>query len=683
MLTVSLLSCGGQKNTTQSVMKETQDTDQMPKPGPAPKIHFSKPIVYKLNNGMKIIIVENHKLPRVTANLNIDTPPFNLKDKKGADDLLSSMLGTGSKNVNKDEFNEKIDFYGARVNLNEGGFYINALSKFFPEVFKLTVDQALNPNFTEEEFQTKKKELIEGLKMQEKSTPAAASNVLKKLAYGKHPYGEITTIDNVEKIKKEDVENYYSKVYDPSNAYLIIVGDVKAEEIKKMAENYFNNWESVKTKPAIIIPKINNVPKTEVDFVNMPHASQAELKVAHRSDVTMGNPDYHKVLLMNSILGGDFNSYLNMTLREKHGWTYGARSHFGTNKYGALFNASTSVRNSVADSATVVTMNQLNKIRDEKVDEEFLNNTKQKYMGNFVLQMENPTTIARQAYNIYVNNLPEDFYETFLQKIESVTSDDIQQVANKYLHPDQARIIIAGKASEIVPGLKEKGYTIKFFDKEGNPVKAPKTNTAIPQNLKTDDVINNYFKAIGGIEKIKDIKSVEMIYEGNFQGNQLQISKKAMAPNKVISEVKMMGMTLSKEYFDGEKGYRESRGQKFPMTDEMIKEKQLEPQPFPVMGLYKTAKLERKEKIDGKDYYVLKTKNAEYYFDAQTGLLKQIVESQEMNGKVITQATNMSDYKEYNGVKFPETITLPAGPQEIILKLKDVKLNSLNESEFK
>ena len=682
VITVSLFSCGGQKQTTETSMKTTEDLDKMPQAGPAPKIHFAKPVVYTLDNGMKIIVVENHKLPRVTANLNIDTPPFNLNDKKGTDDLLSSLLGTGSKTVSKDDFNEKIDFYGARVNINEGGFYINSLSKFFPDVLQLTTDQAINPDFQEEEFETKKKELIEALKMQQKSTPAAASNVMKKLAYGEHPYGEITTIKNAENIKLDDVKDYYAKVYDPSRAYLIVVGDVKPEEIKTMAENYFQSWQKPQNPVQADLPPVKNPSQTEVDFINMPHASQAEIKVAHRSDLKMSNPDYQKVLLMNSILGGDFNSYLNMTLREKHGWTYGARSRFGTDKYGALFRASTSVRNSVADSAVVVTMDQLNKIRNEKVNDTLLYNTKQKYLGNFVLQMENPATIARQAYNIYVNNLPEDFYETFLQKVEAVTPADIQEAANKYVHPDKARIIVAGKASEIVPGLEKQGYKVKFYDKEGNPAAPPNTDTSVPENIGTVQILDRYFEAVGGKDKIQKIKSVEMTYEGNVQGAPLKIMKKAMAPNKSMSETQMMGMTFSKSFFDGEKGYRILRGQKKDLTEKELEEMKNTPQPFPLTGLYKTAKVDRKENIDGKDYYVLKKGDTEYYFNAKTGLLDRITENVEMNGQTFSQTTQLKDYKEQQGIKFPVVMVIPAGPQEIILKLQEIKLNSLDDSVF-
>jgi len=402
-LSLVIVSCGSTKdNVVNKTKTMSSDINVMPEAGPAPKITFKKPIVYKLDNGMTIIVVENHKLPRVNASLRMDNPPVALKDKKGSDDLLGSLLGSGSQTVSKDDFNKKVDFFGARVSLHESGFSVNTLSKYFSEVLALTADQALHPKFATDEFNAEKSKLIEGLKMDEKSTPSAARRVTNKLAYGKHPFGESTTIKTAKNIKLADVQNYYKNNFIPNNAYLVVVGDVKAKDIKEMAEKAFGDWQKAKVSTATI-PEIVDVPSTEIDFVNMPNAEQTELKMVQRSEILRTNPDYQKVLLMNSILGGDFNSYLNMTLREDHGWTYGARSRFGNNKYGALFTASTSIRNTVADSAVVVTLAQFDKILNQKVDAETLKNTKAKYLGSFVLQMEKPSTIANQAYSAFVN----------------------------------------------------------------------------------------------------------------------------------------------------------------------------------------------------------------------------------------------------------------------------------------
>jgi len=685
-----ILSCGSNKITEQNLQQKASDMtqeniDKMPAPGPAPKIKFQKPEVFKLDNGLTVILVENHKLPRVNASLRIDNQPVNLKDKKGTDALMESLLGSGSEKVSKDDFNEKIDFYGANVYFNKDGFYINALSKYFPEILALTADQALHPNFTEEEFKKEQEKLIENLKTSEKSTPAAASRVMSKLAFGNHPYGEITQIENVKNIQLEDVKRYYKNNFNPNHAYLIVVGDIDKNQAQELTQIHFGNWPKAPVTKGLSLPRIENVPATEVDFVHMPNAEQSEIKVAQRSDIRRNNPDYQKVLLMNSILGGDFNSYLNMTLREKHGWTYGARSSFGTDKYGDLFTAKTSVRNSVADSAVVVTMEQIDKIINEKVNDTVLYNTKQKYMGKFVLDMENPSTIANQAYNIFVNNLPGDYYETFLEKIEAVTVDDIQEVAKKYLHPENMRIIVAGNAYKTVPGLEKAGYAVKFYDKYGHPAKAPEMNQKIPDNITVQSIIDKYAEALGGKEKINQTKSLETVYSTHMQGVELLNTSKAMAPNLFANIVTAMGMVFSKQIFDGKELHKEARGQIIPPTPEEVEKYKNMTQPFPVLGLVKNGKLDRTESFDGNDYYVIvdTTDQTEYYFNQKTGLKEKEVSRKTIQGHEITQPVIFKDFKEVNGIKIPAVIIVKTGVQDMEFKLQDAKTNHLTPEDFK
>jgi len=685
-LALVIFSCGSTRTEVTDTSKKNEttamdDINKMPESEQAPEIKFAKPKVFKLDNGLTIIVVENHKLPRVNASLRMDNPPVLLRDKKGSDEILGNLLGSGSKTTSKDEFNKEIDFFGANVFFNTDGFYINSLSKYFPKVLELTVDQAVHPKFTKEEFISEQDKLIEGLKTGEKSTPAAANRVMQKLGYGDHPYGEITTIDKVKKITLQDVNNYYKKNFIPNNAYLIVVGDVNADKVNEMAQKYFSDWKKAPQYKGMYIPAINNVEQTEVDFVHMPEAEQTEIKVVHRSDIRRNNPDYQKVLLMNSILGGDFNSYLNMTLREKHGWTYGARSNFGTDKYGDLFTAGTSVRNTVADSAVVVTMEQLNKIINEKVNDTLLYNNKQKFLGNFVLEMEKPATIAKQAYYIFVNNLPDDYYETFLKKIEQVTAGDIQDVAKKYLHPENARIIVAGNALTTVPGLKKAGFKINYFDKYGNPASAPETKT-IPENISVKNIVNQYIKAIGGKEKINKIKSVLIEYETQMKDMTLTNTSKKMAPNKYANIVSGMGMTLGKEVFNGKTGYQEARGQKKEMDKKEIEKFMNMPQPFSVLGLIKTGKLSRMDSFDGNDYYVISDSDTDYYFNAKTGLKDKEVSHKEVQGHQMTQTVKFSDYKEYSGIKFPAKVTLISGVQPVEFKLKEIKFNTLTDKDF-
>ncbi len=680
------LSCGSNQSTMvkKSKSMSVEDINKMPEAQAAPVIKFKKPKVFKLDNGLTVIVVENHKLPRVNASLRIDNPPVKLRDKKGSDDLLSSLLGSGSQKVSKDEFNKEIDFLGANVGIYDGGFYINSLSKYFPKILALTADQALHPKFTKEEFVKEQEKLIEGLKSSEKSTPAAADRVMKKLAYGEHPYGEVTSINTVKNVQLKDVENYYKRTFTPNHAYLIVVGDVDFDQVKQMAQKHFGDWSKAPQVRGVALPAIKNVPQTEVDFIHMPNAEQTELKVVHRSDIRKNNPDYPKVLMMNAILGGDFNSYLNMTLREKHGWTYGARSRFGTDKYGDLFKASTSVRNSVADSAVVVTMEQINKIINEKVDPKLLYNNKQKYLGNFVLRMEKPETIANQAYDIYVNNLPKDYYETFLQKIDAVTVDDIQAVAKKYLHPGNARIIVAGNAATTVPGLKKAGYTVKFYDKEGQPAQAPKMNQKIPAGVSVKTVIDKYINAIGGADAVKNTKSLKMVYEGKIQGMVLKLTNAVMAPNKFATQTEAMGMVMSRQVFDGNTGYNMFRGQKQPMSSEEIEKYKKTTQPVSELALLSNGKLVRMDNFDGQDYYVIADdEGTEHFFNVKTGLKDKEVKHEKMQGREMTQPVLYKAYKTVNGLKIPAKIVIINGVQSIEFNLQSAEANQVKAEDFK
>ena len=336
-----------------TVIMQAQDRPQ-PKSGPAPKININKPQTFALPNGLKVLVVENHKLPRVSFNLTIDNTPFAEGNKKGVDNLTSSLIGNGSVSVSKDKFNEEIDFLGANINFYSSGASASGLSKYSKRILELLADGALNPNFTQDELDKEKDKLIEGLKTEEKSVTAVASRVEGVLAYGKnHPSGEYVSEETIKNVTLEDVKNQYNSYFVPENAYLVITGDVKLKEVKKAVENLFGNWAKA-TAPKLTYTNPKNVQYTQINFVDMPNAVQSEISVINTVDLKMADADFFPVIIANQVLGGDFNSYLNMNLREAHGWTYGARSSVGFDKnQSSLFKANSQVRNMVTDSAVV------------------------------------------------------------------------------------------------------------------------------------------------------------------------------------------------------------------------------------------------------------------------------------------------------------------------------------------
>ena len=187
-----------------TLIMQAQDRTQ-PIPGPAPKINIKKPETFSLPNGLKVLVVENHKLPRVSYSLTIDNTPYAEGNKKGVDDLTSSLIGNGSTKTAKDPFNEEIDFLGANINFYSSGASASGLSKHAKRIMELMAEGALMPNFTQDEFDKEKDKLIEGLKTQEKSVTAVASRVERVLAYGKsHPSGEYLSEETINNVSLAD-----------------------------------------------------------------------------------------------------------------------------------------------------------------------------------------------------------------------------------------------------------------------------------------------------------------------------------------------------------------------------------------------------------------------------------------------------------------------------------------------
>ncbi len=656
----------------------------MPKPGPAPTVNLGKSNEFKLKNGLTVIVVENHKLPRVSATLTIDNPPFALGAKKGAESLLGEMLGTGTKTKSKDDFNKRIEFLGARVNFWEEGASASSLTKYFNEIFGYMADGAMNPNFTESEFADVKKRYIEGLKADEKSVEAAASRVSNILVYGKNnPFSEFDTPAQIEKITLQDVKDYYNTYYKPNNAYLIVVGDISTKDVKALAEKNFDSWQAGKLNiPAF--PKVEEVTKTELNAINMPNAVQSVVSVSYPVQLTKKDPDYYAALIASSILGGDFNSKLNMNLREAHGWTYGARGGVSDSRYIGRFNTNATVRNEVTDSAIVETMKEIKGMTLNKIDQQTLNDVKAKFLGNFILTLESPSTVANQALTKKTNQLSDSFYADYIKNINAVTIDDVLRVSKKYFRPDQAKINVTGKLEQIAPALEKLGYPVNYYDSFGNKIDKP-TSGAKTTTVSVAQITDNYLKAIGGADKVKAVKSIVQKGKIETMGQSGDYIVKATS-NKIATSFTIMGMTF-KQVFDGQNGYMSQAGQKMDLPTEMITPlKKTNPLFFPLSEGYKTAKVEGVVSEDGVEYYKVSAPEISRtdYYDVKTGLLKKTDEVQKTpQGDVIVN-TKIKNYKAFDGILFPSESITETGPQVIKIVIDSGEINkNVTEADFK
>ena len=669
------------------------DRSIQPKGGPTPKIKLEKPQEFKLKNGIRVLVVENHKLPRVSYSLRIDNNPIIEGDKAGVTSLLGSILGNGTTTIPKDEFNEEIDFLGASLNIGFSGGFASTLSKNNERVVDLMTDAVINPLLSEEEFNKEKEKLIEALKADKKSLDAIAGRVGSALSYGKnHAYGEFITEETLNNITFEDVLEYHKKYFKPNNSYLVVIGDVDYKEIKSLISEKFGAWKKGKSHTDPIPELTANVNLTEINFIDLPTATQSSISVTNNVDLKMNDEEYHAALITNNILGGGGEGYLFKNLREDKGYTYGAYSSLGSSRYGvSRFTAGAKVRNVVTDSAVVEIIKEINRIKTENVDAELLKNAKAKYVGNFIRRIENPQVGAKYAVDIKLNDLPKDFYETYLEKINAVSAEDVKRVANKYFnYPNGTRIIVVGKGSDVADNLSENvGWPVTYFDHYANSIAKPVFNKAIPEGLTASKVMNNYINSIGGRDLLESVNTLVSKAEVTIPGAPFrpQMTMKQMAPNKSSTkmEVNMNGqkMTLMKSSFDGETGYTEGQGQRKAMDDKQIDRAKA------VKGIFEELYYSEDEielmsinSIDFKDAYKVKITEGEKisyrYYGVDSGLLLS-VEEQDDNNNIVS--TNYSDYRDVNGIKFPFSTEIPS--QKLELNITEILINEeLKDSDF-
>ena len=634
------------------------DRTKQPDSGPDPEIKFGTPKTFKLKNGIQVLVVEDDKLPVVTYSLRIDRNPIIDGEKVGVSTLLSAMLGNGTTNIPKDEFNEEVEFLGASVSVTFSGGSANTLTKNNSRVLELWSDAIINPLLTEEEFDKEKAKLLESLKADINNIDAISSRVSSALSYGKnHPYGEFTTEQTIVNVTFEDVIEYHKKYNIPNNAYIVVVGDVKTKELKAVLKEKFEPWKKGKLPVNPEPLYTDNVGLTEINFIDVPSATQGDL-------------------------------FKN--LRDDNGWTYGSYSGLGSNRYGvSRFTAEAKVRNSVTDSTVTEIVKEISRIRTENVDPQRLKDVKAAYLGNFIFSTERASTVANFALGQKLNNLPDDYYETFIENINKVTAQDLKKAANKYFKLGNTRIIVVGRGSEVVSGLEEIGFPINYFDKFANPVAKPIFNKAIPEGLTALDVVNNYIIKVGGRKNLESIQSLVMKANVTIPGAPFvpEATMRQKLPNKYSQKIEanMQGqtMTLTKTTFNGERGYTEMQGQRIEFDEKQIEDSKNVKGIFEEL-YYSADQLELVSinSVNYQDAYKVKVtvngNESHRYYSVETGFLLSSEETDD-NNNVIT--TNYGDYQSVENVMFPFFMELPA--QKLEFKTTSVIFNKeLKDSSF-
>lgn len=660
------------------ISAQSIDINKIPKAGVTPSVNIAKPKTFQLKNGLTVMVMENHKLPKVSINLTMDRPPVLEGNVAGVSTIMAQQLGNGTQKTKKDEFNKKVDFLGAKLNFGSANASASTLSKYFGEVLDLFSEAVLYPSFTEDEISKSKSRMLEGLKADEKNATSISDRVRNALLFGKNSArGEFYTSESVENIKASDVDDFYKKNFGPENSYLVIVGDVKFSEVKNKVTKAFTNWKKTGTKyPALAqAPAIN---KTQIDVVDLPSAVQSVITVTNHTNILTKDSNYFPASLANYILGGGSDSRLYMNLRESKGFTYGAYSSLSSRKENQTLVADASVRNEVSDKAIAEFINEYKGISTIKPEELAL--AKEKYKGNFIMSLERPETLARYAVAIKTQNLPQDFYTNYLKSVDNVTLESVSAAAKEIVKPENARILVVGKGSEISQGIEKLGYPVHYYDAYANPIAKPlirKMDTSVTIQSITDA----YFKAIGGKEAAEKINSIKFYANASIGPNLIGLESVEGKGGKNRKEIKIQGNLLQRIVFDGNEGYIETSGNKSSLNDVVKKEMKGTKEVFPEFTIAKDSsyKLKGIENYNNEECYLIENESGKYYYSVATGL--KVGEVKTMQGVVVP--VTFSDYREVDAVKLPFKFSQSAMGTELNFEIEYYELNKAKDSDFK
>ena len=415
---------------------------------------------FVLSNGLKVYLMEKHEVPVVQLNVVVkagvaDDPA----GKDGAASMTAAMLTEGAAGKSSLEIADAIDFLGARIYAGPGYNYTDIalhtpLSKF-NDALRLLADIVLRPDFPVNELNRKKKERLTNIMQWHDQPTAIAGIAFSKLLFGSnYAYGKpaIGSEETIKSFIPSGLKNFYDKYFNSANSFIVAVGDIDKDNLKKDLEREFGGWKTGEANNN----KLQDAPqveKTTVYLIDKPGAPQSVIYIG-RIGLPRITPDYNAVYVMNTILGGSFSSRINQNLREKNGFTYGASSNFSFREAAGAFTATSSVQSEVTDKALSEFFKELNGIR-EPVPADELERAKNYvalgYPGNF----QTVRNIAAQLEEKIEFNLPDDYFNKYISNILSVSNQEVNTAAQKYIEPVKMVVVVVGDKNKIEDGIKK------------------------------------------------------------------------------------------------------------------------------------------------------------------------------------------------------------------------------------
>ena len=442
----------------------------VPALAPERAVTWPKRTKARLSNGLEVILAEAHSIPRFHGELFFRSGNAAATHRApGLAEMTATVVRTGTTKRASRRIEEDLRRIGADLSSGAGAdtsaISFAGLSEFAEPLLGLVNELAREASFPEGEFERERRQKLEEVKLERTQPGFLASERLRKVLFGAHPYGQVSpSEEQVAAYKREDLQSVYREFYTPENGILLIVGDFEAQEMSKTAVKVFGAWTGKKpdSKPTAAAA---NPRGRRVYMVHVPGAVQTQILAGCRA-ITRKHPDWVKLGLTNSLYGGAFNSRLVMNIREDKGYTYSPRSGVHALRQHGYFSVSAAVRNDVVAASLTEIFYEMDKLRSVPVPEAELADAQNYLTGVFSMGLATQDGLLSQFSTVALNELPDDYLETYRQKVRALTPSDLLTTARKYLDSANMQIVVVGDRAQIEEQAALFG-DLEVFDAQG------------------------------------------------------------------------------------------------------------------------------------------------------------------------------------------------------------------------
>jgi zinc protease len=437
------------------------------------RVRLPKPTEVTLPNGLRLLVLEDRRVPRVTMQLLVPGAGgyYDPAELPGVATVTAALMREGTATRSSAQLSEQLEAMAASVTVGTGmssteaTVFGSSLTEHADKMFDIFADVLLHPSFPEEEL-GRYQQRTRAMLIQQRSSPGfLGSEMFARVMYGAHPAARVSlTQDTIDKMTTAALRDFHRTRFVPDHAALAIAGDISLAEARKLVEAKLASWKKAGTaKGSVADPPEQGAPR--ITFVARPNSVQTNLIVGTQA-IRRLDPDYDVLQVMNKVIGGGPTGRLFITLREDKGYTYGAYSNLNAGEWRGAWQASTEVRTDVTEAALRDLLAEVARMRDEPVPDKEFRDQKRAMVGSFALSLENPQQVLSYYITSWRYGLPADYWDKYPERIAAVTQAQVRAAAKKYLDPSRLHVIAVGEPAKVADVLRKFG-TLETYDTEG------------------------------------------------------------------------------------------------------------------------------------------------------------------------------------------------------------------------